>query len=138
QTIGRAARNINGRAILYADEITGSMQRAIDESNRRREAQLQFNLERGITPAGVKKRVLDVMEGAHGAPGSTARQRSRGSQEAKSVFARINLADPVVVRKEIEALEQQMYEQARNLAFEEAAATRDRIAELKEQLIIQG
>merc|ERR1739841_343603 len=65
QTIGRAARNLNGKAILYADVTTGSMQRAIDESNRRRNTQLEFNKEHNITPVGVEKKVLDVMEGAH-------------------------------------------------------------------------
>ena len=74
QTIGRAARNLNGRAILYADEVTGSMQRAIDESSSRRSTQLAYNKEHNITPIGVKKKVLDVMEGAYSAPGATARQ----------------------------------------------------------------
>ncbi|MEX2468149.1 MAG: excinuclease ABC subunit UvrB, partial [Pseudohongiellaceae bacterium] len=135
QTVGRAARNLNGRAILYGDTITGSMQRAIDEANRRREVQLAFNREHNITPAGVRKRVLDIMEGAHAAPGSRGRTRGRGVAEKPGAFSRLNLADPAAVHKEIEGLEQQMYEQARNLAFEEAAATRDRIAELKEQLL---
>ncbi len=137
QTIGRAARNLNGKAILYADEVTGSMERAIEESTRRRETQLEFNREHNITPAGVRKRVLDVMEGAHSAPGVARKQRTRTSQEKGPAYARINLADPVEVHRSIESLENQMYEQARNLAFEEAAATRDRIAELKSQLLKQ-
>lgn len=137
QTVGRAARNLNGRAILYGDTITGSMQRAIDEASRRRKVQLAFNREHNITPAGVRKRVLDIMEGAHAAPGSRGRTRGRGVAEKPGAFSRLNLADPAAVHKEIEGLEQQMHEQARNLAFEEAAATRDRIAELKEQLLRQ-
>jgi len=133
QTIGRAARNLNGRAILYGDSITGSMQRAIDESQRRREIQLAFNREHGIVPAGVKKRVLDVMEGAYSAPGKS-RNRSqsnrRGSAKDKG-FAGLNFEDPKSLSREIKRLEEEMYQQARNLAFEEAALTRDRIAELK-------
>lgn len=137
QTIGRAARNLNGKAILYADDITGSMQRAIDESNRRRNTQLEYNEEHNITPIGVRKRVLDVMEGAYAAPGSRSRQRGRAVAEKSGAYERLNLTDPGEVKKEIESLETQMYEQAKNLAFEEAAATRDRIARLRESLLRQ-
>lgn len=134
QTIGRAARNLNGKAILYADNITGSMQRAIDESNRRRETQLQYNEEHNIVPIGVKKRVLDVMEGAYAAPGSRGNQR-RAVAEKSGAYKQLDFSDPGDVKAEIDKLEALMYEQAKNLAFEAAAATRDRIAELKEQLL---
>ncbi|MCB1670003.1 MAG: excinuclease ABC subunit UvrB [Gammaproteobacteria bacterium] len=136
QTIGRAARNINGKAILYADKVTGSMRRAIDESNRRRDTQLEFNREQGITPAGVKKRVKDVMEGAYAAPGSSRSQRKqRAVAEKSGAYGAIEFRDPARLSKEIDRLETEMFEQARDLAFEEAARTRDRIAELKEVLL---
>ena len=137
QTIGRAARNINGKAILYADEITGSMQRAIDESDRRRNMQLQFNEIHNITPVGVQKKVLDVMEGAYVSASNRIRQRGRNATEKMGAYNRLDFTDPTMVHKEIDKLEEQMYEHARNLAFEEAAATRDTIAELKNQLLKQ-
>jgi len=137
QTIGRAARNINGKAILYADHITGSMQRAIDESARRRNTQVDYNKEQNITPIGVKKKVLDVMEGAYAAPGVRGRQRLRASVEPEGAYLKLDFSDPSEVKKEIGNLESLMYEQAKNLAFEEAAATRDRIAELKNKLLKQ-
>ncbi len=131
QTIGRAARNLNGRAILYADAVTGSMRRAIDESNRRRERQLAFNREHGITPAGIRKSVLDVMEGAHASPGAS---RQRKAAERTAEYAISKDADPQRLKTEIARLEKEMREQAKALAFEQAAQTRDRIAELKYRL----
>ena len=131
QTIGRAARNLNGRAILYADAVTGSMRRAIDESNRRRERQLAFNREHGITPAGIRKSVLDVMEGAHASPGGS---RQRKAAERTAAYAISKDADPERLKTEIARLEREMREQAKALAFEQAAQTRDRIAELKNRL----
>ncbi len=135
QTIGRAARNLNGKAILYADNVTGSMQRAIDESNRRREVQLAFNAEHGITPTGVNKRILDVMEGAFANPETRERTKGRGEAEKAGAYANLDFSDPKAISKEIEHLESQMYEHAKNLAFEDAAKTRDRISQLREQLI---
>lgn len=135
QTIGRAARNLNGKAILYADAITGSMQRAIDESSYRRDTQLEYNKAHNITPIGVRKRVLDVMEGAYSAPGTRSGQRGRAVAEKGGAYTKLNFTDPAEVKKEIQNLETQMYEQAKNLAFEEAAATRDRIAALRETLL---
>ena len=137
QTIGRAARNLNGKAILYADNITGSMQRAIDESSRRRNTQLEFNTSHNITPIGVKTKVLDVMEGAYSAPGTRTRQRGRVIAEKAGAYGRLEFTDPTAMQKEIGRLEEEMYDHARNLAFEAAAATRDRIAELKNQLLKQ-
>jgi excinuclease ABC subunit B len=137
QTIGRAARNLNGKAILYADRMTGSMERAIGESNRRRNVQLEFNKTHNITPTGVKSKVLDVMEGAYSNPATRTRQRGRGVAEKSGAYSRVDFSDPVAVTKEIARLESQMYELAKNLAFEEAADTRDKIANLKNQLLTQ-
>ncbi len=140
QTMGRAARNLNGKAILYADRITGSMERAMAESNRRRDVQLEYNKEHNITPIGVTKKVLDVMEGAYStAPGSgrTRRRGERGVTEKQGAYKKLDFSNPTEVHKEIQALETQMYEFAKDLAFEEAADTRDRIASLKNQLLKQ-
>ncbi len=132
QTIGRAARNLHGTAILYADKETGSMRRAIDETSRRRDKQLAHNEAHGIVPVGVVKSVMDIMEGAHGGGG---RNRARGKSGADSQrHAPAEDLRPSQVGKEIAALEQQMYQHARNLEFEEAARIRDRLAALKEQL----
>jgi len=137
QTIGRAARNLGGKAILYADAITGSMQRAIEESNRRREVQVAFNKQHNITPSGVQKRVLDVMEGAYAVPGSKLRVRHRGVTEKAGAYGQLDFTEPGQLTEQIARLEALMYEQAKNLAFEEAAATRDKLAELKNQLLKQ-
>jgi len=136
QTVGRAARNISGKAILYADKITGSMQRAIDETNRRREIQEAFNKEYSITPKGIKKSVPDIMEGAR-----STRKRGQAKSKKKSLdvfkFTPLQeLKDPDQMRKEITLLEDLMYKHAKNLEFEEAAAHRDRVTELKERLFM--
>ena len=131
QTIGRAARNVNGRAILYADQITGSMRRAIDETERRRARQLAFNAEHGITPKTIMKRVADVMEGARAAtPGMGRRSAAASGRKATSTDLEIP-DDPRALGKLLEKLEAQMIEHARNLEFEEAAALRDRIREIR-------
>ncbi|MBL4571885.1 MAG: excinuclease ABC subunit UvrB [Gammaproteobacteria bacterium] len=137
QTIGRAARNLNGRAILYADRVTGSMERAIGESERRRNVQLEYNKEHNITPVGVKTKVLDIMEGAYASSTNRVRRKDKGPAEKGGAFSRIDFNDPVAVTKEISLLESKMYEQAKNLEFEEAADTRDKIAQLKNQLLKQ-
>jgi excinuclease ABC subunit B len=137
QTIGRAARNLNGRAILYADRVTGSMKRAMDESERRRNVQLEFNKEHNITPVGVKTKVLDIMEGAYASPTNRVRRRDKGPAEKGGAFSRIDFNDPVAVAKEISLLESKMYDLAKNLEFEEAADTRDKITQLKNQLLKQ-
>ena len=129
QTIGRAARNINGTAILYADSVTGSMQRAIDETNRRRRRQIEFNKAHGITPRGIRKAVADIMEGARaGAPGSP--RHLAGVAEPSGEYASMT---PAMLAARLRKLEQQMYRHAGNLEFEEAAAVRDRIRELRER-----
>jgi excinuclease ABC subunit B len=135
QTVGRAARNINGKAILYADRITGSMQRAMDESSRRRNTQLEYNELHNITPIGVKKRVIDVMEGAYSAPGTRAHGRGRKVAEKSGAYLALDFGDPKQIQKEVKKLEEQMYEFAKNLEFEEAAATRDQITALKTEML---
>ena len=121
QTMGRAARNVNGRAILYADRITGSIQRALDEIARRRTKQLAFNAAHGITPAGIVKAVQDVMEGARSG-------EERGRRIDGGALANLT---PEQALKRIRKLEVEMYKHARNLEFEEAARVRDDIAELR-------
>ena len=137
QTIGRAARNLNGRAILYADRMTGSMERAIAESEKRRTIQLEFNLKNGITPVGVEKKVSDVMEGAYGGAGeSKVSKRNRAVAEVSPAYHSNGGAfDAKALSKEIARLEARMYELAKNLEFEEAARTRDKIAVLKAQIL---
>ena len=131
QTIGRAARNINGAAILYADTVTGSMQRAIDETNRRRRKQIEFNRAHGITPKGIRKAVADIMEGAHaGAPGALGSLR-RFAKVAESIGEYASMT-PSVLAARLRKLEQQMYRHAANLEFEEAARIRDQIRGLRE------
>ncbi len=132
QTIGRAARHINGRAILYADRVTGSMQRALEETERRRNKQLQFNALHGITPIGITKGVSDIMEGARSAapqPTGKRRGKERGLPlESAGVVA----LEPAAIVRQIKALETRMFAKARELEFEEAAALRDQIEKLKQ------
>jgi excinuclease ABC subunit B len=123
QTIGRAARNSNGKAILYADRVTGSMQRAIDETERRRAKQIAFNAEHGITPTTIKKAVADIMEGAYGPAAASARKFARVAEE-EIEYGKMS---PKELAKKITQLEQQMYQHAQNLEFEEAAKLRDQI-----------
>lgn len=128
QTIGRAARNVNGRCILYADKITGSMQRALDETERRREKQLAFNAEHGITPIGIKKKVSDILEGGR-VPGAKLTRKGRQGKDAKPIAIAAG-KDPL---SQIVELEKEMFEAAKNLEFEKAASIRDAIRQLKER-----
>lgn len=121
QTIGRAARNINGKAILYADRITGSMQYAIDETNRRRQKQHQFNQQHNITPKTIQKSVQDIMEGAH-----------NQSRRHKTSLQNLNMS-PKELQDKIKMMEQKMYQHAENLEFEQAADLRDHIQQLRAQ-----
>jgi excinuclease ABC subunit B len=131
QTIGRAARNLEGKAILYADKITGSMQRAMDETERRRALQVKHNTENGITPKSIKKDVADIMEGAHAAVGHN--KRARKVAEEGGLYD-VNAAQSIEnITKEIKRLEEKMYQHARNLEFEEAAQTRDLLGKLREK-----
>lgn len=130
QTIGRAARNVAGRAILYADKVTGSMQRAMDETERRRDKQIAHNLAHGISPKGIYKSVADIMEGARMIPGKGGRKVADAQATYKSLKDR-----PIVssgdVWRQIAALEDKMFEHAKNLEFEEAARLRDEVGQLK-------
>ena len=128
QTVGRAARNLRGKAILYADQITGSMQRAIDETTRRRDKQLAFNAAHGITPRGIQKAVADIMEGAYGGAPVPSRRRLRVAEKQVDY---VNM-DPDKLSKTIRELEQKMYRYADNLEFEEAARLRDEIEAIRE------
>lgn len=132
QTIGRAARNLSGRAILYADRITGSMQRAIDETERRRKKQIEFNTEHGITPKGIKKSVADIMEGAVIPGKKVGRGKQSKVAEPQAGYqvdpSRMSTAD---LAKALNQIEDQMYEAARNLEFERAAQLRDQLQQLK-------
>ncbi|HAZ7574482.1 excinuclease ABC subunit UvrB [Legionella sp. PATHC032] len=126
QTIGRAARNVRGRAILYADTVTGSMQRALTETERRREKQKTFNLEHGITPKGINKSVEDILEGAY-----IGKRKTLVAEQAP----RYTHWSPQELAKQINALEKQMYSHAQNMEFELAAKVRDEYLLLKEQLM---
>ncbi len=127
QTIGRAARNAHGTAILYADTVTGSMQRAIDETERRRARQIAYNEAHGITPRTIEKAVADIMEGAHaGVPAP-----ERFARVAEEIIEYGELA-PDELERRIEALEKEMYRHAQNLEFEEAARIRDRIRRIRD------
>ncbi|GAA0851503.1 excinuclease ABC subunit UvrB [Marinobacter szutsaonensis] len=142
QTIGRAARNVHGKAILYGDKITGSMQRAIDETQRRREKQTAFNEEHGITPTGLNKKIADIMEGAAGGGGRGRRKAERPGQkaaeEAEQYRAKAGNRSPEEVLKEVARLEDEMYKAASDLDFETAARLRDEISELKEAALRTG
>ncbi len=131
QTIGRAARNINGRAILYADRVTGSMQRAMDETERRRNKQIAYNKEHGITPVGIQKSVADIMEGASAIPG----RKTQTGRKAAEPVAEYQIDPKKLSTKELAKamgrLEDQMYEAAKNLEFEKAAQYRDQLEKLK-------
>jgi excinuclease ABC subunit B len=126
QTMGRAARHINGTAILYADKVTESMRKAIAETERRRAKQVQYNEEHGITPRGVKKRIKDIIDGVYDS--ETAGRELKAAQEA----ARYEAMSEKALAKEIKRLEKAMHEHAKNLEFEEAAAARDELFHLKQ------
>ncbi|MEO8937808.1 MAG: excinuclease ABC subunit UvrB [Burkholderiaceae bacterium] len=128
QTIGRAARNINGTAILYGDSMTESMRRAIDETDRRRAKQVAHNLANGIEPKGVIKQVRDMIDGVYDS--QSARTELKAAQEK----ARYGAMDEKHVAREIKRLEKSMLDHARNLEFEDAARSRDQLAQLKQQI----
>lgn len=138
QTIGRAARNVNGRAILYADKITGSMQRSMDETERRRQKQITFNEENGIVPQSISKSVADIMEGASTVPG---RKASRTAKKVAEQAAEYQVGDaaqlsPKELSKAITKIEDKMYEAAKNLEFELAARYRDELQTLKQHTFV--
>ncbi|HQW20983.1 MAG TPA: UvrB/UvrC motif-containing protein, partial [Rhodocyclaceae bacterium] len=125
QTIGRAARHINGCAILYADRITDSMQRAMSETQRRRAKQIAYNTAHNITPIGVKKRIKDIIDGIYDSEGAPQKLLAAQQQAHYDAMSEKDLA------KAIKRLEKAMQEHARNLEFEEAAAARDELFRLR-------
>ena len=129
QTIGRAARNLNGRAILYADSITGSMKRALDETERRRQKQLQFNLDNGITAKGVEKSVTDIMEAAYPGAPMSAKNYARVAEEV----AEYGELGSDKLSAKIKELEKKMFKHAQDLEFEQAAKIRDQIKKLEDR-----
>lgn len=139
QTIGRAARNLNGKAILYGDRITGSMQRAIDVTDSRRAKQAEHNETHGITPQGLNKKVADIMEGA----GRVGRRKGgrpgdRAAEEAERYRAKVGGRSPAELLKELSRLEDEMYKAASDLDFETAARLRDDVSDLKEAVLRTG
>ena len=128
QTIGRAARHLNGKAILYADQVTRSMQRAIDETDRRREKQVAFNLANGISPKGVQKRIADVMRYGFEEVGGV-------NLKAAEARAKYEIVAPEQMAKRLAKLEKEMRQHAQNLEFEQAARKRDEIRKLREQML---
>lgn len=139
QTIGRAARNLNGKAILYADRVTDSMQKAIDETERRRERQTRFNEENNIQPKGVHKSVEDILEAAP-APGKRGKKPTRGKQKVAEQAAEYDANNwqdmsAAELGKQISKVEDQMFKAARDLQFEEAARLRDMLQTMKEKMI---
>ncbi|MCX2498292.1 excinuclease ABC subunit UvrB [Plesiomonas shigelloides] len=133
QTIGRAARNLNGKAILYGDRITPSMARAIGETERRREKQQAFNERNGITPQGLNKAVADILD-VGGRVSNKGRQKAKGRKVVESE-ASYQVHSPAEAEQKMRELEQQMYQHAQNLEFEEAAAIRDQLQALREAFI---
>ncbi len=127
QTMGRAARHVNGKAILYADKITGSMERAIGETERRRAKQTEFNALHGITPQTIHKAIADILEGATPGGPRTAREYAKVAEETAE-YANLT---PAQMARKIKALEKEMYGYAKDLEFEKAAAVRDRLKELQ-------
>ena len=130
QTIGRAARNVEGKAILYADTITRSIKAAIDETERRRNKQIEFNTANNITPKTIIKRIADVMEGAYANASSNSKNKSRRGREVSALAedaANYKAMSPDQAVKKIKKLEEKMMNHARNLEFEEAAAVRDEV-----------
>lgn len=135
QTIGRAARNTEGKAILYADRVTRSMQAALDETDRRRIKQIAHNKEHNITPKTIQKRIADIMEGAYGG-GARNNKRAQTHSKTAEMKAEYKSLTPAKAIKLIAKLEKTMFQQAKNLEFEEAASTRDEIQKLREQALI--
>ena len=131
QTMGRAARNLNGKAILYADRMTGSMQRAIAETDRRRAKQVAFNLQHGIEPRSIQKGVSDIMQSAH----DEEPRKGSGLRRVAEGAGHYEYLGPAQLAKAVRELEQKMFRHAELLEFEEAARVRDEISQLKERVL---
>ncbi len=132
QTIGRAARNLNGKAILYADRVTDSMRRAMDETERRRNKQLAFNIANNITPTGIKKKIKDIIDGVYNP------QEAKEDLAVAQEQAKYEMMSEKQISREIKRLEKLMLDHAKNLEFEKAAQVRDQLAHLKQQLFGAG
>ncbi|MFD0739468.1 excinuclease ABC subunit UvrB [Lysobacter koreensis] len=135
QTIGRAARNVRGKAILYADRITNSMQKAIEETDRRRHKQVEYNAEHGITPQSTVRTMVDVFEGARAEP-EAVKGRGKAARKVADEAANYAALSPAQVVARIKVLEQKMYQHARDLEFEEAGVVRDQLRELKDAIVL--
>ncbi len=129
QTIGRAARSVRGRAILYADKVTRSMRAAIDETERRRQKQKEYNAENGIVPKSVVRPISDILEGARDGVEVKSKGKGRRVDEVPADYGALNQAE---IAAQMKMLEQQMYQHARDLEFEDAARIRDQIQRLRE------
>ncbi|HEV2311385.1 MAG TPA: excinuclease ABC subunit UvrB [Acidimicrobiia bacterium] len=144
QMIGRAARNVDGQVVMYADEVTDSMRKAISETNRRRHKQLEYNTEHGIDPQTVRKKVTDILEmvrardGGDDAAAPRGRGRGRGRQPARSAVFDLAGVAPDDLGRLIQTLQDEMHDAAKDLRFEEAARLRDEIAELRRELRAVG
>ena len=138
QTIGRAARNLNGKAILYADSITKSMEKAITETNRRREKQTKYNEEHGIVPQALNKKVGELLDIGQGANQKAKANKQRGKMAAEPTALYNAPKNAKEYQQQIKKLEQQMYKFAQDLEFEKAAAIRDQLHQLREQLVFDN
>ncbi|MEF3080750.1 excinuclease ABC subunit UvrB [Luteimonas sp. SMYT11W] len=136
QTIGRAARNLRGKAILYADRITNSMQMALDETDRRRAKQVEYNAEHGITPTSVARAIDDIMEGARAEPETEKKGRGKSRKVAEPAEDYSALS-PEKLAARLKTLEQQMYQHARDLEFEAAGRIRDQIRQIKDASLVR-
>ena len=137
QTIGRGARNLRGHAILYADRITGSMERAIAETDRRRTLQVEHNKTHGITPVGIEKSVQDILEGSRRMPTKARSAKERRIAEEHAAFSEdVAKLTPAALARKIDKMETQMVEHAKNLEFEEAARLRDQVTQIKQLAFI--
>ena len=138
QTIGRAARNLNGKAILYADSITKSMEKAITETNRRREKQTKYNEEHGIVPQALNKKVGELLDIGQGANQKAKANKQRGKMAAEPTALYNAPKNAKEYQQQIKKLEQQMYKFAQDLEFEKAAAIRDQLHQLREQFVFEN
>ena len=138
QTIGRAARNLNGKAILYADSITKSMEKAITETNRRREKQTKYNEDHGIVPQALNKKVGELLDIGQGANQKAKANKQRGKMVAEPTALYTVPTSPKEYQQQIKKLEQQMYKFAQDLEFEKAAAVRDQLQQLRESFMLSG
>ncbi|AMD00661.1 UvrABC system protein B [Halomonas chromatireducens] len=138
QTIGRAARNAHGKAILYGDRVTDSMRRAMEETERRRTKQMEHNAAHGITPTTISRSVADIMETARTPGKKSGRKRGERQVAEGAAIYDLNALSPGELIKEVSRTEDAMFEAAQNLEFEEAARLRDRLHELKERQLVLG